>query len=160
LNPERHNARNAHEHCELVREQVSELAERNKLSADETGLLENVAFAHDIGKIAGSSNPKASLKILKDLKLGDERLRKMVRYHDINLLWYKSHLRGESPGDRDWRRLSSKVEVRLLLIFMIADRVDCPGGWRNNQPLIWFLHESNNRNFLKTPIIVEDNESV
>lgn len=24
---------------------------------------------------------------------------------------------------------------------MVADRVDCPGGWRNNPPLVWFLDE-------------------
>lgn len=159
LNPERHEARNAHEHSEQVRERIRELAARNKISPGETRFLENAALAHDIGKISGSSSPKASLKILKELKLGDKQFLDMIRYHDINLPWYQAYLRGEAPSENDWRKLSRKVELKLLLIFMIADRVDCPGGWKNNQPLQWFLNEARRFNLFTLPILTQENGS-
>ncbi|UCF65110.1 MAG: HD domain-containing protein [bacterium] len=159
LNPERHETQNAYEHCEQVRERVRELAARNKISLWETRFLENVALAHDIGKISGSSSPRASLKILRDLKLGDKQFLDMIKYHDINLPWYQAYLRGEAPSESDWRKLSRKVELKLLLIFMIADRVDCPGGWKNNQPLRWFLNEARCFNLYTLPILTQGNGS-
>jgi len=159
LNPERHEARNAHAHCEQVRERVRELAEGNKLGEEDMQLLDDVALAHDIGKMTGSSHPKASLKILKDLKLGDKQFLDMIKYHDINLPWYQAYLRGEAPSESDWRKLSRKVEMKLLLIFMIADRVDCPGGWRTNQPLQWFLNEARRFHLFTLPIITQENGS-
>ena len=160
LNPARHEARNVYDHCERVRERIRELAARNKLGEGVAQLLDDVALAHDIGKVTGSSRPKASLKILQDLNLGDERLLNLVKYHDINLPWYQFFQRGEGPQDRDWQKLGNKIEMRLLLIFMIADRVDCPGGWRKNEPLQWFIGEIQHRNMLTSPINIEVNETI
>lgn len=113
---------------------------------------------HDIGKITGTSSPTASVEILKKYEIREERLLNLVKYHDVNLPWYNSLMKGETPSDKAWRKLNNKVDLRLLCIFMIADRVDAPDGWRSNQPLVWFLHESKKRSLINPPIILEDNE--
>ena len=160
LNPDRHEARNALEHCKLVRFRVLELAKMNSLSAEETILLENVALVHDIGKITGTTSPTASVKILRGYNIDDEKLLNMVKKHDINLPWYNAHLTGKPPTENDWQKLKRNVDLRLLCIFMIADRVDCPGGWRGNEPLVWFLDEARKRDLLEEKIILEDNSWV
>jgi 8-oxo-dGTP pyrophosphatase MutT (NUDIX family) len=38
--------------------------------------------------------------------------------------------------------------VRLLAIFMVADRVDAPPGWRRNAPTVWFLEEARARGLI------------
>ena len=42
-------------------------------------------------------------------------------------------------------RLAAELDVRLLAMFMVADRVDAPPGWRRNAPLVWFLDEARRR---------------
>jgi 8-oxo-dGTP pyrophosphatase MutT (NUDIX family) len=44
--------------------------------------------------------------------------------------------------------MAARVDVYLLCLFMVADRVDCPGGWRENAPLVWFLAEAERRGLL------------
>jgi len=160
LNPNRHETSNAYEHCEMVRTRVLELAQINNLNEEETTLLENVALVHDIGKIAGTSSPTASVQILAGYNIDDKKLLNMVKKHDINLPWYNAQLRGKPPTENDWLKLKRKIDLRLLCIFMIADRVDCPGGWRRNQPLVWFLDEARKRNLLEDEIMLEDKSSI
>jgi 8-oxo-dGTP pyrophosphatase MutT (NUDIX family) len=50
--------------------------------------------------------------------------------------------------------------VRLLCLFMVADRVDCPGGWRTNHPLVWFLEEVKRRKLLSTELLLDDGLAV
>ena len=76
-----------------------------------------------------------------------------MKYHDINLPWYISKTKGQEPTDKAWRKLIKKVDIRLLCIFMIADRVDCPGGWTENKALVWFLREAEQRGYLSSMII-------
>jgi len=38
--------------------------------------------------------------------------------------------------------------VRLLSLFMVADRVDAPPGWRRNAPTAWFLGQARERGLI------------
>jgi hypothetical protein len=38
---------------------------------------------------------------------------------------------------------------------MVADRVDCPGGWRANEPLVWFLEQLRGRTSLPTSMVFD-----
>ena len=76
----------------------------------------------------------------------------MVKYHDTNLPWYISMQKGQPPSRKAWAKLGRKVNMRLLCIFMVADRVDCPGGWQANDALVWFLEEATKRGFLPEPL--------
>jgi hypothetical protein len=145
LDPARHTSPDARTHSLAVARRARALAGAAGLGPSETGLLERLALVHDIGKIGGTGAPSASVERLPLYGHFDERFVELVRYHDINLPWYKSQARGEVPSDRAWAKLARRVDVRLLALFMVADRVDCPGGWRANAPLVWFLGEAQRR---------------
>jgi hypothetical protein len=87
----------------------------------------------------------------------DEGFINLVKYHDINLPWYISHSKGEVPTSKAWQKLARKVNMRLLCLFMIADRVDCPGGWEENEALVWFLGQCKERGYLADELIIEEN---
>jgi hypothetical protein len=157
LNPEKHSASNAYEHSEMVRDRVVELAKQNELSNEEVDLLSNLARVHDIGKISGSANPSESAEMLPLYGIDDEKFTNRVKYHDTNLPWFNATQKGQAPSEKAWRKMTSKVDMKLLCIFMVADRIDCPGGWQANEALIWFLKEAIKKNYLNELIIV-DNE--
>ncbi|MEE8104697.1 MAG: HD domain-containing protein [Planctomycetota bacterium] len=160
LNPERHAAANAHEHSEQVHDRVVQLCESNDLPASETELLADLARLHDIGKITGTAKPSASVELLTKYDVSDERLIALAKYHDTNLPWYMASERGDPPTDKAWNRLARKTDMRLLCIFMVADRVDCPGGWRANAPLVWFLAEARKRGLLEEELVTDPGSSV
>lgn len=145
LNPRRHTAENARAHSDAVAHMAARLAAANGCSEAESALLTNLGHAHDLGKITGTARPERSLEVLAACGVTDPQFLALVKWHDTNLPWHRSTLRGESPSDRAWRRLASEVDVRLLCLFMVADRVDAPGGWRRNAPLTWFLAEARRR---------------
>ena len=145
LNPRRHTAANAHAHSEAVAARAIALAEANGCPPDEVALLGNLGRVHDIGKITGTARPEKSLDVLRDCGVDDPRLLALVKWHDTNLPWYLSSQRGQPPSDKAWRRLAAELDVRLLAMFMVADRVDAPPGWRRNAPLVWFLGEARRR---------------
>ena len=155
LNSERHTAANAFEHSELVYDRALQIGRENECTDEQLRLLGNLARAHDIGKITGRSWPSRSLKLLERYGIDDPRLLAMVKHHDLNLPWFKSAQQGEAPGPDAWLRLSQSVDIRLLCLFMIADRVDCPGGWKANKPLMWFLAEASLRGHVRKPIRVD-----
>jgi ADP-ribose pyrophosphatase YjhB (NUDIX family) len=159
LNPARHAAANAYEHCEFVATRVSHLAAQNGCTPEEAQLLQNLAHAHDIGKVAGTANPEASVELLSRYGITDARFIDLVKYHDTNLPWYMAAERGQPPSDKAWRKLAGKVNVRLLCLFMVADRADCPGGWRTNRPLVWFLKTARERGLLSEELILDDGPS-
>ena len=142
LNPERHTAPDAHAHCEAVRQRVLHLAALNGLGAEDTARLEALAYLHDIGKIEGTARPAKSVELLPRYGVEDPRLTDLVKYHDTNLPWFMAAERGEAPGDKAWNKLAGRVDMHLLSLFMVADRVDCPGGWRANAALVWFLDQA------------------
>src|SRR5690606_20343771 len=72
----------------------------------------------------------------------------LVKWHDTSLPWWMSAKRGQPPSDKAWRRLAREVDMRLLCIFMVADRVDAPPGWRRNEPTSWLLAEARRRGLL------------
>lgn len=152
LNPERHSAGNAYEHCQMVAERAAELALLNQCSSSETECLITLAKVHDIGKILGTARPEGSLKLLQQYDALDDEFLNMVKYHDTNLPWYISMQKGQPPSHKAWGKLGRKVNMRLLCIFMVADRVDCPGGWQANAALVWFLDEATKRGFLPEPL--------
>jgi hypothetical protein len=78
-----------------------------------------------------------------------------VKYHDINLPWFRSTEIGQTPSNKAWRKLANRVDIRLLLIFMIADRIDCPGGWKANDPLMWFIEQTTEKGYAIEPVIVD-----
>jgi hypothetical protein len=100
---------------------------------------------HDIGKILGTAKPQDSVKLLQEYCEFDDEFISLVKYHDVNLPWYIAMRKGQEPSKKAWGKLARKVNVRLLSIFMVADRVDCPGGWQANEALVWFLEEVEKR---------------
>jgi hypothetical protein len=148
LNPARHTAPSAHAHSLAVSGRALALAAQNACSLEQSATLRDLGLVHDIGKAHGTTAPSKSVDLLPRYGLSDPAFVELVRYHDINLPWHTSVARGEPPSDRAWRKLASRVDVRLLCIFMVADRVDCPGGWQQNAPLVWFLAEVQRRGLL------------
>jgi 8-oxo-dGTP pyrophosphatase MutT (NUDIX family) len=148
LNPRRHTAANALEHSRAVADRAAALARANHCSEGETRLLEDLGLAHDIGKITGTARPERSLDVLRECSVDRPELLALVKWHDTSLPWYRAHSRGQPATDRAWRRLAAEVDLRLLALFMVADRVDAPGGWRRNAPTAWFLAEARARGLL------------
>lgn len=148
LNPRRHTAASALEHSEAVAARAVELARANGCSEREVGLLANLGRAHDIGKVTGTARPERSLEVLRECGVTDPELLALVKWHDTSLPWYLAKTKGQPPSDKAWRRLAADVDMRLLAMFMVADRVDAPPGWRRNAPTIWFLQEARARGFL------------
>jgi hypothetical protein len=152
LNPARHTAPNAHAHSLWVASRARELATLHHCTPGEAGTLEALGLVHDIGKIHGTTAPAKSVELLPDYGIDDPRFIDLVRYHDVNLPWHIATTRGEPPTDKAWRKLASRVDVFLLSVFMLADRVDCPGGVHANLPLVWFLDEAARRGLLTRPL--------
>jgi ADP-ribose pyrophosphatase YjhB (NUDIX family) len=145
LNPRRHTAANALAHSEMVARKAGALARANGCTPEEIQLLENLGRAHDIGKITGTARPEKSLGVLAECAVDDAAFLALVKWHDTNLPWFNSSQRGQPPTDKAWRRLAAELDVRLLAMFMVADRVDAPPGWRRNAPLVWFLAQARER---------------
>jgi ADP-ribose pyrophosphatase YjhB (NUDIX family) len=145
LNPRRHTAANALEHSEAVAARAVALARANDCSARETQLLGDLGRAHDIGKVTGTARPERSLQVLRECGVEDAELLSLVKWHDTSLPWYLAKTRGQPPSERAWRRLAAEVDLRLLSMFMVADRVDAPPGWRRNAPTVWFLEQARER---------------
>jgi ADP-ribose pyrophosphatase YjhB (NUDIX family) len=148
LNPRRHTAANALAHSEAVAARAVALARANDCTEAEIRLLGDLGRAHDIGKITGTARPERSLEVLRECGIDDPPLLALVKWHDTSLPWYRSSVRGQAPTGRAWRGLASEVDIRLLSIFMVADRVDAPAGWRCNAPTVWFLAEARSRGLL------------
>ena len=145
LNPRRHTAANALEHSEAVAARAVALARANGCTESEARLLENLGRAHDIGKVSGTARPERSLEVLRACGIEEPQLLALVKWHDTSLPWYQAQTRGQPPSDKAWRRLASEVDLRLLAMFMVADRVDAPPGWRRNAPTVWFHGEARDR---------------
>ena len=160
LNPAKHSAANAFEHCEMVRARAAALASLNHCTADEGDLLADLARVHDIGKIAGTANPAKSVELLPKYGTFPEAFINLVKYHDTNLSWYLASQKGQPPSDKAWNRMARCLDIRLLCLFMVADRADCPGGWRVNAPLVWFLEEVRQRNLLGSELVLDDGPTV
>ena len=154
LNPARHLALNAYDHCEMVARQAQRLAYHNGCSDEHTALLINLARVHDIGKVNGTANPSESIKLMSHYGGFSELFLNLVKYHDINLPWYIAHNKGQTPSDKAWRKMLNKVDIKLLCLFMVADRVDCPGGWKHNEALMWFLNEVEHRQLMVDELIL------
>jgi 8-oxo-dGTP pyrophosphatase MutT (NUDIX family) len=145
LNPRRHTAASALDHSHAVADRAVALARANGCSEREARLLEALGRAHDIGKVTGTAKPQRSLDVLRECGIDDPELLALVEWHDTNLPWYQAHSRGQPPSDKAWRKLASRVDVRLLCLFMVADRVDAPAGWRGNAPAVWFVAQARER---------------
>src|SRR6185436_10396330 len=148
LNPRRHTAANARAHSEAVSRRAGVLARQNQCTDAEIVLLEDLGLCHDIGKITGTARPERSLEVLAQCNVTDATLLGLVKWHDTALPWWNSHRKGQPPSDKAWRRLAEEVDLRLLSIFMVADREDAPAGWRRNLPTPWFHAEARARNLL------------
>jgi len=155
LNPARHTAAHAFEHSERVHARLVQLCLQNDLSPADTELLSDLARLHDIGKISGTARPSATLELLPKYGITDPRLIALAKDHDTNLPWFQSHQQGQPPSDKAWRRLSQRTDVALLCLFMVADRIDCPGGWEANEPLVWFLAEARRRGLVKREWVLD-----
>jgi ADP-ribose pyrophosphatase YjhB (NUDIX family) len=145
LNPRRHTAKNAREHSEAVAARAVQLAKQNGYSPADVELMHNLGYMHDIGKIAGTAKPQKSVELLRSFGITDEHFLALVKWHDVSLPWWLSHQRGQAPSIKAWAKLAREVDLRMLCLFMVADRVDAPGGWRRNEPSIWFLEEAERR---------------
>jgi ADP-ribose pyrophosphatase YjhB (NUDIX family) len=145
LNPRRHTAANAWEHSEAVAALAAGLARANGCTETELHRLVDLGRAHDIGKITGTARPERSLEVLRECGVDEPTLLGLVKWHDTSLPWYLAKTKGQPPSDKAWRRLASEVDLRLLALFMVSDRVDAPAGWRRNAPTTWFLDEARAR---------------
>jgi ADP-ribose pyrophosphatase YjhB (NUDIX family) len=148
LNPRRHTAAHALAHSEAVAARAGVLGRANGCDDATVRLLENLGRAHDVGKVTGTAKPERSLAVLHDCGITDPALLALVKWHDTNLPWYLAHQRGQPPSDKAWRRLASELDLRVLALFMVADRVDAPPGWRRNAPLVWFLDQARARGLI------------
>lgn len=148
LNPRRHALADAHTHSEAVAARAAALAAANRCSDAERALLADLGRAHDLGKITGTARPERSLEVLAACGVDDPALLALVRWHDTALPWWNAARKGQPPGDAAWRRLARELDLRLLAMFMVADRVDAPGGWRRNLPTTWFLAEARRRGLI------------
>jgi hypothetical protein len=148
LNPSRHTAAHALAHSEAVAARAVALARANACSDAEIALLEDLGHAHDIGKVTGTARPEKSLEILRSCGVEDPAFLALVKWHDTSLPWHIAHTKGQPPSDKAWRRLAAEVDLRLLALFMVADRVDAPAGWRHNAPTVWFLDQARARGLL------------
>jgi ADP-ribose pyrophosphatase YjhB (NUDIX family) len=158
LNPRRHTAANARAHSEAVAARAGLLARQNACSEAEVSLLEDLGRAHDIGKITGTAKPERSLAVLAECGIDattHPALLPLVKWHDTNLPWYLAHSRGQPPSDKAWRRLANELDMRHLALFMVADRVDAPPGWRRNAPLVWFLDEARKRELVPASLALD-----
>jgi hypothetical protein len=62
----------------------------------------------------------------------------------------------DNPDFRgDFERLAA-VTLNPERLFMVADRVDCPGGWRANAALVWFLDEAGRRGLVGRALELDD----
>jgi len=147
LDPARHTSPDAAAHSAAVARRARRLALLNGRAPEEADLLEAAGLVHDIGKLGGTTSASASVERLPRYGEVAPALEGLVRYHDVNLPWFLAATagRGDPPSERAWRRLISRVDPALLALLMVADRVDCPGGWRANRPLGWFLEELERR---------------
>ncbi len=160
LNPRRHTATDARSHSEAVAAMAARLGAANGCSAAELALLTNLGHAHDVGKSTGSARPAKSLDVLAECGVTDPVLLALVKVHDTNLPWHLSAERGEAPSDKAWRKLANAVDMRLLCLFMVADRVDAPGGWRRNAPATWFIGQARARGLIGELVLdLEDHPS-
>lgn len=153
LDPKRHTSENGLTHAVAVAERARALGEANARSDDEVALLELLGHVHDLGKIGGTTHAADSVSLLQRHGVTDARLLDFVKYHDTNLSWFLAARRGMTPGDGAWRKLAARVDPTLLALFMVADRVDCPGGFRENPPLMWFLEQLRSRGLVDTNLI-------
>jgi ADP-ribose pyrophosphatase YjhB (NUDIX family) len=153
LNPRRHTAADARAHSEAVAALASRLADANGCAPEVRRLLENLGRAHDVGKITGSARPERSLDVLRECGIEDPVFLALVRWHDTALPWYRAASRGEPPSEKAWRRLAGEVDLRLLAMFMVADRVDAPPGWRRNAPTVWFLAQARTRGLARELVL-------
>lgn len=161
LSEDRHSAPNAFEHSELVRRHAVALAKLNHRSTHEVMVLDALGMAHDVGKaVDRHQHAEESMRIVQKYGVDDPSFLALIRFHDIALSWHKSHLKGESPGDKAWRRLAAKVDMTVFCLFMAADRADKTGGWRANEPVVWFFEEAMRRGLVSRDTIfdVPDNE--
>lgn len=162
LDPSRHSTPDARAHSEAVARRARALADLNGFGETDADLLEAVGLVHDIGKIGGTTSAAASVERLPSYGIDDARLLELVRYHDVNLPWFLAceKGRGDRPGEKAWRKLVARADPRLLVPFMVADRVDCPGGWRANEPLVWFIEALRQRGLLPSGLLLDAAEEV
>lgn len=157
LDPSRHSSSHARAHSEAVARRARELALLNGLGDADADLLEAAGLVHDIGKIGGTTSAAASVERLPSYGIDDRRLLQLVRYHDVNLPWFLAceKGRGDRPGEKAWRKLVARAAPTLLVPFMVADRVDCLGGWRANEPLVWFIEALRKRGLLPHGLVFD-----
>jgi len=108
-------------------------------------VLESTAFRKDYGwlrKVLLNPGRHTAKIILEQYGIDDEGPTSLVKNHDINLFWYTSAQKRETPAEDAWRWLSRHMDMRLLCTFMIADRVDCHGELDHQYPLVWFLSQA------------------
>ena len=126
LNPRRHTSANGWVHSESVSERAAALAKLNGRDAETVAMMRNLGRAHDIGKITGTARPERSLDVLADCGVEDDTFLELVKWHDTSLPWFNSAQRGKPVSDKAWRRLAERLDLELLLMFMVSDREDAP----------------------------------
>ena len=154
MNPAKHTSSSVYEHTEKAVTRVRELAAENSCSEEETAFLVNLAYLHDIGKLIGKPHQKHSVELMKKYGITDQALINLVYNHDVSLSCHTSFKQGHAPRDKAWTDLACSVNIFHLCLFMIADRCDAPGGFKNNEPTIWFINELQARKLLTKKLSV------
>ncbi len=152
MNPTLHTCANVFEHSEQVRRKAAQVGEDHGCSAAELLLLDDLALAHDIGKLRGHPHAEHSIAILEELGEDDARFLALIKYHDTALAWFRNTQGGSPPTDAAWQSLADKLDLFLLCLFMVADRIDSPHGWDKNPPTVWFLNEVVSRHLIRRPL--------
>lgn len=161
LNPRRHTASTARQHSEAVADLAVRLGQANGSREPELQRLHSLGLAHDIGKVRGSARPDLSVDVLRECGITDEDFLALVKWHDVALPWFNAERRGQSPSPKAWAKLTRAVDLSTLCLFMVADRVDAPGGWRGNAPTTWFMERARAQGFIGHLIVdVPDHPSL
>ncbi|MBN2798032.1 MAG: hypothetical protein JXX28_02705 [Deltaproteobacteria bacterium] len=135
----RHAVPDARSHCLAVGQRAAALAAANRLDPALSTLLVNVGLAHDVGKITGMAHPEQSLEVLEDCGVEDPLFLSLIRHYDTAERWHASAMRAEPPLPASWRRLKRVTDVRLLVLFAVANCADAPAGWRRCEEVVWFV---------------------
>jgi hypothetical protein len=144
-NPRRHTAANVRDHSQAASDLARRLALANACSPAQVELLADLGLCHDLGKLDHTANPAHSAELLDQCGVTAPELLALVRWHDTALPWFQSYRGRQPPSAKAWASLAAEVDLRLLCLFMVADRVDVTGGWRHNQPTVWFIDQARQR---------------
>lgn len=141
---------------ERVRKRLMALAQLNACSPEEKEVLADLARLCEWTEPNEEAGPEWSDASAAWGRTFPEPFFNLVQYHATVWSWYHAAQGGHPPSDTAWLRMARCLNVRLLCLFLVADGLDCPGGWRGSPLRVWFLDEVRRRNLTDTELVLDD----